>query len=162
MQLGRDCLPTNCWKASVCKVNILGQGGLGLAPLKMFLFNLVPVTLLLLPLAPANQFVSGICYQHSKTYLLVQGADLHPFHCQGPEPTPPIEHSWAGRKGPCSGMATPSATDMLLTTIKHSSIDSTCSLTSFTAGSSLCLWCSRQAGSLSQQPLELLGPPLFL
>lgn len=41
-----------------------------------------------------------------------------------------------------------SIADMLLTTIKHSSVGSAYSLTSFTPGNSLCLWCrasSRQA-----------------
>lgn len=45
----------------------LGARWIGLAPLEMFSLKLVPLMLLLLCLALANQFVYEVCYQHTQT-----------------------------------------------------------------------------------------------
>lgn len=50
----------------------------------MLPFKSVPLTRLFLPLALPNWSVNGVCYQHTKTCLLVQSADLNPFYCRGP------------------------------------------------------------------------------
>lgn len=63
MQLVRDCVPTER------QGEHLGAVWTGLAPLKMFIFKLVPLTLLLMPLA-LTWSVNGVCYQHTKIACL--------------------------------------------------------------------------------------------
>lgn len=135
MQLVRDCVPIER------QGEPLWAGWTGLAPLTMFLFKLVPLALLLTPLA-LTWSVNGVCYQHTKTCLLVQGADLHPFHCRGARAHPSYCTHLRWQEGSllCHGHPTiAAAADVLPTTTEHGGAGSTCSLTSCAPGSSLSL-----------------------
>lgn len=140
------------------------------APLKTLPFKLVPLMLLFLLLALANRSVNGVCYQHTKTCLV----RVHLFTARGWSPPLLLNTAeLAGRElaqaWPPRGLCRCSAHFMLfaadlLLTIKHCSVGSGCSLTSFTPRSSLCLWCgasSRQA-VCSSSPSNSQGHLCFL